>query len=128
MLSESMFLLNNKLMTGDNLTKTCIDCGELKPLSEFQNDKRGIRNVCKKCRNHHLAVARKLKRHWLKEGKEIPTTCECCGKISDKIVCDHDHETLNHRGWICQSCNQGIGLLGDNILGIKKALTYLEAT
>ena len=121
-------LIARNLMIGDNVTKTCVDCGKLKPFSEFQNDKRGKRNVCKKCRNHHLAVARKLKRHWLKEGKEIPTTCECCGKISDKIVCDHDHETLNHRGWICQSCNQGIGLLGDNILGIKKALTYLGAT
>ena len=107
-------------------TKVCIDCGKSKPLSGFKNDKRGRRNVCKQCRNHHLAVARKLKRHWLKKGKSIPTTCECCGKTSDKIVCDHDHETLALRGWICQSCNQGIGLLGDNIFGLENAIRYLK--
>ena len=47
-------------------------------------------------------------------------------KETDKLVFDHDHKTLEHRGWLCHPCNQGLGLLGDDIQSIRKALTYLE--
>ena len=40
---------------------------------------------------------------------------------------DHDHETKEHRGWICGNCNTGIGKLGDNISGVQKALDYLAS-
>ena len=53
--------------------------------------------------------------------------CECCGNSSNKsLVVDHCHNTLRFRGWICQTCNHGIGNLGDNLEGIEKALTYLR--
>ena len=114
-------------MTGGNVTKVCIKCEIEKPLTAFKTDKRGTRNVCISCRNFHLNVAVRGKRKWLKEGKEIPNICDCCGKITDKIVFDHDHKTLEHRGWLCHPCNQGLGLLGDDIQSVRKALTYLEA-
>ena len=110
------------------MTRSCIKCGVEKPLSSFKTDKRGTRNVCIQCRNYHLGIARRGKAKWLKEGKIIPTNCQCCGKETNKLVYDHDHETEAFRGWICQQCNQGLGLLGDNIQSLHKALTYLEAT
>tara|TARA_R100001015_G_C4588962_1_gene144652 strand:+ start:561 stop:1064 length:504 start_codon:yes stop_codon:yes gene_type:complete len=41
-------------------------------------------------------------------------------------VIDHDHDTGEFRGFLCNSCNTGLGALGDNKKSIKKVLTYLE--
>ena len=57
----------------------------------------------------------------------MPDVCNCCGKPSHKsLVVDHCHETLKFRGWLCETCNHGIGKLGDNIEGVQKALDYLR--
>jgi hypothetical protein len=56
----------------------------------------------------------------------IGTGCNCCGKI-DKLFIDHDHATGAWRGWLCRSCNTGIGMLpGDCEEGILQALSYLQ--
>lgn len=38
---------------------------------------------------------------------------------------DHDHVTEQVRGLVCKKCNTGIGLLGDTIEGVERALAYL---
>lgn len=57
-----------------------------------------------------------------------PSLCEGCGKEQPgaHLHLDHDHETSAFRGWLCSACNLGIGKLGDNIIGVKLALAYLE--
>ena len=52
--------------------------------------------------------------------------CDCCGRIFDQLVLDHDHETLEFRGFLCHACNTGIGKLGDNLDGLERAMTYLK--
>lgn len=53
--------------------------------------------------------------------------CPCCGKSGRKKMClDHDHLTGAIRGVICSACNSGIGLLGDDVEGLRKAIAYLE--
>ena len=60
-------------------------------------------------------------------GHTKPKECECCGQSSEKsLVVDHCHNTLRFRGWLCEQCNHGIGKLGDNLEGVKKAVEYLE--
>jgi hypothetical protein len=127
-------------------TKICSKCKLEKPLSSFRTDKRGTRNVCIQCRSFQSSIVHKGRKKWLEEGKKIPEKCDCCGKTqsskpikknvnqwgnekynySNRMVYDHDHKTLKHRGWLCQQCNQGIGLLGDNLAGLKNAVRYLE--
>lgn len=51
--------------------------------------------------------------------------CELCGKVG-KVHWDHDHETGKFRGWLCVSCNTGLGKLGDSIEGLERALAYLR--
>ena len=58
--------------------------------------------------------------------------CPICQKrsivgITAKVVADHDHHTGHIRGFICDSCNTGLGRFknGDNYL--KNAIIrYLE--
>lgn len=69
-------------------------------------------------------------RHGCKQRYEAPTNCECCNIIMAKTpkgpTFDHCHETSFHRGWLCNSCNNGIARLGDSRDGLLKALAYLD--
>jgi hypothetical protein len=67
-------------------------------------------------------------RQALKEEHPPPpsgTPCDCCGKI-DRLFIDHDHATGAWRGWLCRSCNVGLGMPGDCEEGILQALSYLQ--
>lgn len=63
-------------------------------------------------------------------------TCYICGtsgfKINTKtkasLCVDHDHSTGNVRGLLCHNCNRALGLLGDNVSLLKKAIRYLEGS
>jgi len=48
------------------------------------------------------------------------------GKGNATMCFDHDPATHTFRGWLCQSCNVGLGNLGDNVEGVTKAIEYLN--
>lgn len=57
--------------------------------------------------------------------------CELCGRDNPgkgraRWCLDHDHETGLFRGWLCSSCNLGLGLLGDNLASLERAVDYLR--
>jgi hypothetical protein len=81
--------------------------------------------TCKPCRLENLSVTHYLKKKHLKDKGDC---CEACGVDTDALYLDHDHNTNRFRGWLCGRCNTGIGKLGDNIEGVRKALEYLERT
>lgn len=56
---------------------------------------------------------------------EQSNQCAICLKVK-KLVVDHCHETGKVRGLLCQSCNTGLGRLGDNLEGIMVAARYLQ--
>jgi len=39
---------------------------------------------------------------------------------------DHNHTTHKMRGLLCNNCNVGIGLLGDNLVLLRRAVRYLK--
>jgi len=43
-----------------------------------------------------------------------------------KIVLDHCHHTGNVRGYLCESCNTGIGRFDDDIEIIDRAINWLN--
>ena len=45
-----------------------------------------------------------------------------------KLVFDHCHETLQHRGWLCDNCNRAMGMLGDDIAGMILSAKYIAKT
>lgn len=74
---------------------------------------------------------RARKRKW--DGKPdpirpCPAVCECCGKPpgAKALHLDHDHATGKFRGWLCDLCNRGVGMLGDNLDGVLKMVEYLK--
>ena len=86
----------------------------------------GSLRFCKVCYNENTLLL-----YYLKKKHKYPQNpiCECCGnkpKHHDKLQLDHCHKTLAFRGWLCRSCNNGLGQLGDNIKGVEEALAYLR--
>ena len=63
-----------------------------------------------------------------KEYKERMATSDCCEicNTKDNLCYDHCHDTFRFRGVLCKNCNKGLGIFGDNIEGINKALSYLR--
>ena len=53
--------------------------------------------------------------------------CLIC-KEKTALCVDHDHATGKIRGLLCRKCNAAIGLLGDDIENIKRAIVYLQKT
>lgn len=53
--------------------------------------------------------------------------CAICGSPDSRGVLhsDHDHETEQRRGFLCQRCNQGIGFILTPEL-LRKAADYVE--
>lgn len=113
----------------------CPDCNELKPVSEYyvyedkSNGKlrmNGSRRRCKPC-----YLENQTKVYYLKKKHPYPyhnPVCDCCGKLCDNetLNLDHDHKTGRFRGYLCKSCNTGIGLLGDTIEGLNMGIRYLK--
>lgn len=101
------------------------------------------------CPHGHVSPRRRLKdsyclscmdatalRHRRKSRKSLypvptrsePKLCECCGHGCGKRAfnLDHDHATGAFRGWLCGNCNRAIGLLGDTVESVERALNYLR--
>lgn len=71
----------------------------------------------------------RAKRGIVNPPRETPSgPCQICGRPSTPLHCDHDKATGLVRGWLCNSCNLGLGKLGDTAESLRRALAYLEAS
>jgi hypothetical protein len=56
--------------------------------------------------------------------------CAICGKSQDELgytlQVDYDHVIGKVRGLLCKRCNLGIGMFGEDVENINKAIRYLE--
>ena len=109
--------------------KFCRECETTQPIENFhtQNsspDKK--QSVCKACQSlQNFARNTGYDISELRLFKESSNACEICGTNEDLVI-DHCHKTNGLRGILCGKCNTGIGMLGDDIETVKKALQYLE--
>lgn len=132
-------------MTTDTLEgRVCTYCNEWKSKSFFIKsswDKTGGYFGCKDCKQ---IINRKdhLKRRYGITVEEYASllksqggTCALCDRDSaknpfnkeGKLYVDHDHETGEIRGLLCNAHNTALGLVGDNVEGLERLLSYLVA-
>ena len=115
---------------GDTEFIECPTCAESKPIADYYNydycTLAGARRKCKVCYNKNSAITRGLRKANPYPYKS--PQCDSCGitPTKDVLALDHCHIDNTFRGWLCRSCNTGIGALGDDIEGLKTALTYLR--
>lgn len=105
--------------------KVCIYCHKRKNSKSFARHighKDNLDSRCRKCVKKHTKIRDKLR----KKAPSKPDICECCFCHPEKWHLDHDHDYHSFRGWLCETCNIGIGKLGDNLEGIVNALKYLS--
>lgn len=123
--------------TYDGDKKRCSGCREVLPISRFGFNKAkslGRACTCKKCLKEHGYKMRELHaRHKLPANH----TCPICEKSSEELYSpgmgnktpfrlDHDHETGDFRGFLCDSCNTGLGKFRDDPDLLLKAADYLK--
>ena len=123
--------------------KTCSKCQKVKLLIDFNGNTSGTdafdkdgyrlrRPECNECTKKVSKGKQEAKKAAKKLGiPYIPpegTLCAVCNKPPSKgngLVFDHSHDLNTFRGYCCNSCNRSIGVLGDNVDGLLKALNYL---
>ena len=124
--------------------KYCTQCNQPKELSEFHKHKQGkngVRPACKECRkaepyNPRVQLNRYLKSTYnitLQQYDEMLLeqggVCAICGSdypgYYGRFAVDHNHETNEVRGLLCNQCNVGLGALQDSPDILLKAAHYL---
>ena len=119
----------------------CKECGEVKPHTHYKKQKRKLKDgstsvhldsrTCKTCTDKHSSVRNKLKRIYPYPPNN---TCEKCGtnftnhpkRKRAYLSLDHDHKTMEFRGYLCEPCNTGFGKMGDTEEGLEEGLVYLR--
>ena len=108
--------------------KECRLCNETKELNEFAKQPRNSDNRDSRCKDCVSTLSRQIRKLRKKHGPP-PMCCDCCGKeVTNRktMHLDHDHKTGDFRGWLCNTCNTGIGSLGDSVEGLENAIRYLN--
>lgn len=111
--------------------KWCFDCQSWKDAGSFTIDKSRVGGLTSRCRPC-IAVASRASTYKMTRG-EMKTMlaaaadgCPICLRPMDKPVIDHCHDTDRVRGLICDTCNRGLGMFGDDPDRIRRALSHLE--
>jgi len=140
-LNKNDFEIFDAKKTGDGFPKKiCNICHKLLSTAEFARNQNAINNrpvrrpSCRECRKQleGKTTTPKAKLKWLNnKPQNEPFECPICGKrtiagITSKVVLDHNHRTGVVRGWVCDSCNTGIGRFKDDVELIKRAIKFLE--
>jgi hypothetical protein len=130
------------LQTGDQFNKkVCNVCHKYLNTTEFSINQTGKNNrivrrpSCKECRviiDGTSMSSKEANRFKQTKPNLEKFTCPICAKttipgLTSKIVVDHDHHTGSIRGWLCDSCNTGLGRFKDNKDLLQKAIDYLES-
>ena len=119
--------------------KICNVCHRILPTSLFDLNQNGKgdrpvrRPSCSECRVKidGVGIIAAEKKKW-QQTKPHLTAFECpiCRKVTipglnSKVVLNHDHSTGKVTGWICDSCNTGLGRFKDDVSILENAIAYL---
>jgi len=117
--------------------KICNSCNIELDIEKFEISGMGYRrNRCGRCRQASKRPRRIEKMYgityqellMIKESQDY--RCAICSvhdyNLIKGLCVDHDHTTNKVRGYLCHTCNRAIGLLGDDVGRLQKAIDYLQ--
>lgn len=131
--------------------KVCPHCKEQKSLQFFRT-RPGRNNLripvayCKPCQNklgNQWARKRGKKRDRVAEGlwtrhkmrwadyiqmavAQEHVCALCLRNDRGRLQVDHNHQTGEKRGLLCDPCNRALGILGDNVERLERVVAYLR--
>ena len=114
--------------------RECRRCRELVPFEKMRKNKnKKFATYCFDCVNQ-MRREGELERKYGITTKEYNTLLDaqdgvcaiCFGGNNRKLCVDHDHDTGKVRGLLCDKCNLGIGMLGDKVDALQRAIDYLK--
>lgn len=117
----------------NNYSKHCSDCSVSCEEHAYYDKK------CKPCKRAYdkaYPASAEQKRRYQRKHKygltyeeldqlEAIESCEVCGS-TERLVIDHNHDTMEVRGVICQGCNTALGQAGDSADILRKLAAYLD--
>lgn len=127
--------------TMDEIMKRCPRCEQTKTFDNFHKDKSqrdGMCTYCKECLKNDTRVRNRLLKskfgitieQFNEMFKQQEGNCAICGKHQSEeyraFNVDHNHETGQVRGLLCNNCNTGLGRFEDSIKFLRGAIKYLE--
>lgn len=80
----------------------------------------------RRCRDCNKNWARRAIQSAPQRALNVGKPCPICTKPMDQPCSDEDPVTGVHRGWVCHSCNMGIGQFYDSPVALRAAADYLE--
>ena len=114
----------------ENMWQYCSVCNTLKNEKDFalhshvdMYGRKYLKNQCRECHNKNDRLLYNLRKI---HGATRASNCAICGNEDRKLQLDHCHETLEFRGWLCTTCNVGLGKFKDSIEMLERALKYLK--
>lgn len=120
----------------DVKTKKCTQCKEQLPLDRFGRDSGAnyLRGKCRSCEKQNAKGTTELRKQYAPPNNP-DYACPICLSTAQNLIdkgykpkwcLDHDHESGEFRGYICNLCNTGISNLKENIEVLRRATIYLE--
>ncbi len=106
----------------DKPKRLCRDCAkEVQRASYYRNRKKNIRKQI--LRDHKITEPELQSLEELSQG-----VCMICKEPpqSKPLCVDHDHNTGQVRGLLCNRCNTGLGYFKDNPELFERAISYLR--
>jgi hypothetical protein len=107
-------------------TKVCRACKHRKSIEEypyFSTSSAGRKNTCKKCSSELAELRKKLKHE---NPPPHAGKCPICEEYTRDWILDHCHFEHKFRGYICNSCNLGLGRFNDDEKLLHNAIKYLQ--
>jgi hypothetical protein len=119
--------------SNDGLQSECIACRKERQANRGEAGKRSAAAHYERTKDHQEAQ-RKQRVYGLTPEKfarlleDAGRQCMLAeiGNCAGKLCIDHDHQTGEVRGILCRTHNKALGIFGDSVEGLEKAIGYLR--
>jgi hypothetical protein len=109
-------------MTAEIAHKDCSRCGKSLPITLFGKDRKAKNRELRKLYGISLDDYNRLV-------KAQDGVCKICRKgcqVKGTLSVDHNHDTGEIRGLLCNFCNTGLGKFKDSPALLERAVSYLK--